>query len=156
MFDLTPKNLVKIFMFSMAMLMLGPHSQTMAAVGQISNQQLQRLLQQSADGKAKAPVLIDIRRPEEWRQTGVIAGSHLLTFFDRKGNYNINEWMQAFSKIVKDKETEFILICRSGNRTGIVSKFLDKNLQYKKVNHLSRGIKHWIKEGYPVVAPNIK
>ncbi|MFK5984355.1 MAG: rhodanese-like domain-containing protein [Pseudomonadota bacterium] len=120
-------------------------STVFAAVGQITDQQLKQMMQ---DGVS----LIDIRRAEEWKQTGVVKGSHLLTFFDKKGNYNIDKWLSDFSKIVKKGEP-FILICRTGNRTGMVSKFLDYKLGYKNVNHLSRGIKSWIKASNKVVKP---
>ena len=113
-----------------------------AEVGQISNQQLTAMMQQGVK-------LIDIRRAEEWRQTGVVKGSHLLTFFDKNGRYDIGKWINAFNRIVK-KDEPFVLICRSGNRTGMVSKLLHYRLNYRNVNHLSRGIKNWIKEGYPV------
>ncbi|MCP3849224.1 MAG: rhodanese-like domain-containing protein, partial [Gammaproteobacteria bacterium] len=53
---------------------------------------------------------------------------------------------------IAGKNDPFILICRSGNRTGQVSNFLDKKLGYTKVNHLQRGIKVWIKSGDKVVS----
>ena len=115
-----------------------------AEVGQLSNDGLKNI--------AHKAVLIDIRRPEEWRQTGIIKGSHLLTFFDKRGNYNVQLWMEQFHKIVK-KDQPVILICRTGNRTGMVSRFLDQKLGYKNINHLSRGITQWIKYGNPVVKP---
>ena len=43
--------------------------------------------------------IIDIRRPDEWRSTGVISGSYLLTFFDAKGNYNLNQWLAELNDI---------------------------------------------------------
>jgi len=41
----------------------------------LNNEQLKTLLEQGVP-------MYDIRRPEEWRQTGVVAGSRLLTFVD--------------------------------------------------------------------------
>ena len=116
-----------------------------AEVGQTSNMQLQQLMQQGVK-------LIDIRRPEEWKQTGVVKGSHLLTFFDKKGNYNVKKWLNDFDRIVA-RDEPFVLICRTGNRTGLVSRFLDKKLKYKGVNHLAKGITDWIKKGNKVVKP---
>jgi rhodanese-related sulfurtransferase len=116
-----------------------------ADVGQTSNLQLKEMMLQGVE-------LIDIRRAEEWKQTGVVRGSHLLTFFDKKGNYDVKKWLASLDKIV-DKNKPFILICRTGNRTGMVSNFLDKKLHYKQVNHLSKGITNWIKSGYAVVKP---
>lgn len=121
-------------------------SYVFADVGQTSNLQLKEMMQQGVE-------LIDIRRPEEWKQTGVVKGSHLLTFFDKKGNYDIEKWLNSFNKVVS-KNKPFVLICRTGNRTGMLSNFLDRKLHYKQVNHLSKGISNWIKSGNKVVNPN--
>ena len=86
--------------------------------------------------------MVDIRRAEEWRQTGVIEGSHLLTFFDKKGNYNLNKWMDELSKIV-DKNDKVVLICRSGNRTAMLGNFMDQKLSFPQVYHLKNGLKRW-------------
>ena len=45
--------------------------------------------------------VIDVRRPEEWSKTGVIEGSHLLTFFDAKGRYDLGQWMPALAAIAE-------------------------------------------------------
>lgn len=115
-----------------------------AEVGQLSNEQLKQLMDENVP-------IIDIRRADEWQSTGVIKGSHLLTFFDARGNYNMDKWLAELDKIAK-KDEKFILICRSGNRTGQVSNFLDKKLGYQQVSHLQRGIKNWIKSGDKVVS----
>jgi len=114
-----------------------------AEVGQLTNSQLKQLL-------AEGVPIIDIRRAEEWRSTGVVEGSHLMTFFDARGRYNMDKWLAELDKVAK-KDEKFILICRSGNRTGQVSNFLDKKLGYKQVYHLQRGINNWIKAGDKIV-----
>ncbi len=91
--------------------------------------------------------VIDIRTPEEWKETGIIKGSHPITFFDKNGNYNLNTWLDKLSKIA-GPDDPFILICRSGNRTGKVSHFLDLKLNYSKVHHVTYGINSWITEGH--------
>lgn len=67
-------------------------------------------------------------------------------FFDEKGKYDVQSWLNEFSKYVKDKNQPFVLICRSGNRTSLVGEFLSKQMGYKNVFHLEHGIKSWIKE----------
>ena len=119
-------------------------SSVSAEVGQLTNSQLKQLL-------AEGVPIIDIRRAEEWRSTGVVEDSHLLTFFDARGRYNMEKWLAELDKIT-NKDEKFILICRSGNRTGQVSNFLDKKLGYQQVYHLQRGIKNWIKAGDKVVS----
>ena len=45
-----------------------------------------------------------------------------------------------------DKNQPFILVCRSGNRTSQVGRYLANTVKYKNVFHLEHGIKSWIKE----------
>jgi rhodanese-related sulfurtransferase len=92
--------------------------------------------------------IIDIRRPEEWQQTGVVKGSHLITFFDKRGRVNPG-FMSELEKIVKPDQ-EVILICRTGNRTGVLSKFLSERAGYSGVSNVTSGITAWIKDGNPV------
>lgn len=100
----------------------------------------------------KGTVLIDIRRDNEWKQYGTIKGSHKITFFDDKGQYDVNKWMEQFIKIVKNKEQKFILICAHANRTKIVGAFLSTQLSYQNVLELDGGIKYgWIDKGFKTV-----
>ena len=46
--------------------------------------------------------LIDIRTKEEWLSTGEIKNSHLITFFDEYGNYNVEEWEETESRLAPD------------------------------------------------------
>lgn len=115
-----------------------------AEVGNLSNEQMKQLMAENV------PV-IDIRRPDEWQSTGIVDGSQLMTFFDARGNFNMDKWLAALDKIA-GKNDKFILICRSGNRTGQVANFLDKKLGYTQVYHLQRGIKNWIKAGDKIVS----
>lgn len=115
-----------------------------AEVGQLTNAQMKQLLAENVP-------IIDIRRADEWRSTGVVDGSRLLTFFDARGRYDMKKWLAELDKIAS-KNDRFILICRSGNRTGQISGYLDKKLGYTQVYHLQRGIKNWIKAGDKVVS----
>ncbi len=116
-----------------------------AAVSNIDNAGLEKLISQGV------PV-IDIRRPEEWQQTGVIKGSHLITFFDKRGNYNVQAWLQKLAPIA-GKDDPFVLICRTGHRSSVVSRFLDEKVGYTKVYNVQKGITDWIARGKPVVKP---
>lgn len=89
--------------------------------------------------------IIDIRTKPEWKETGIIKDSIPLTFFDEKGRYDAQHFLDMLSGYVK-KNQEFAIICRSGNRTAVVSKFLD-NMGYKVVN-LQGGIKYLLSQGY--------
>ena len=90
--------------------------------------------------------IIDIRTKGEWVDTGVVKDSYLLTFFDERGNYDVEGFLAKLDKIV-DKDEEFALICRTGNRTGMVSNLLGVKLDYK-VTNLQGGLTKLLKEGF--------
>jgi rhodanese-related sulfurtransferase len=69
-----------------------------------------------ADGKA---VLIDVREPAEWAESGVAAPAVLLPKSDFDGDQK--QWKE-FLGTVGDKQ--LILYCRSGNRSGKVAAAL--------------------------------
>ena len=95
--------------------------------------------------------IIDIRRADEFKQYGTIKGSHKLTFFDSKGAYDIQKWMAKFTKIVKTKDTPFVLVCAHANRTKAVGRFLNEN-GYTNVQELDGGINYgWIDKGKKTV-----
>ncbi len=95
-------------------------------------------------------VVIDIRTPSEWKETGVVPKSHKLMFFDDRGRYDLDKWMSQFQQIVKDKNQPFILVCRSASRTKVVGNFLSKQAGYTKVKDLAGGITKWIRSGKKV------
>ncbi len=97
--------------------------------------------------QSEGAVLVDIRTPGEWRQTGVVPGSKLLTFFDEYGNYDVERFMEEFQKLVPTKETPFVLICRTGSRTATVGNFLANQMGYTNAHHLSGGVYAWSAEG---------
>ena len=108
----------------------------------VSNEQLKALLE-------KGVTLVDIRRSEEWRQTGIIEGSHKITLFDGRGR--IAPDFQRKFEAVTDPDKPVALICRTGNRTRVASRLLSRQLGYKHIYNVERGITDWIRKGYPVV-----
>ena len=112
---------------------------------EIGNIELKSLLQK------KIP-LIDIRRKDEWKSTGIVENSILMTFFDKNGKANTNEWLKELNKIA-NKNDPVILICRTGRRTGIISKFLSEKVGYRLIYDVTDGITDWIKKGNTVVNP---
>lgn len=120
-------------------------SQVFAEVKDIDNQEIISLMQTGV-------TVIDIRRASEWQDTGVIKQSNLLTFFDKQGNHNADKWLSELKKIVK-KGDPVIIICRSGKRSGIVSKFLDEQADFTNVYNASGGILSWINSKNKTVDP---
>jgi rhodanese-related sulfurtransferase len=92
--------------------------------------------------------IIDIRTEMEWRQTGIVPGSHTITFFDDFGNYDVDKFLEEYHKIA-DKETLVGLICRTGSRTRMVTNFLRQN-GYNAVN-LDGGVFYLGSIGYDLV-----
>ena len=109
----------------------------------IQNAELARLV-------AAGVRLIDIRTEAEWKETGIVPGSELLTFFDDKGRADPPTWLARVRGMAKRGEP-IVLICRSGNRTKLVSKFLSEQAGYSKVYNVKDGIRAWIGERRPVV-----
>ena len=96
---------------------------------------------------AGVPV-IDIRRPDEWTSTGVIDGSHLITFFDQQGQANPG-FFEEMSKLAGPND-EVIFLCRSGNRSGVLSEYLAEKAGYTRVYNVAGGMLDWIGAGNPV------
>ena len=121
-------------------------TQAFAEVKEVNNQEIMSLMQSGVP-------IIDIRRAEEWSDTGVIKQSNLLTFFDKHGNHNIDKWLPELKKIVKEGDP-VIIICRSGKRSGIVSKFLDEQADFTSVYNASGGMLSWINSNNKTIKPN--
>ncbi len=109
----------------------------------VDNAELDTLLKQGV-------TLIDIRRPEEWRETGVVRGSHLITLFDDRGRLK-ESFFQKLGDVVKDKTQPVALICRTGNRTQAGAQLLAEKLGFTQVYNVRNGITGWLAEGRPVV-----
>lgn len=97
-------------------------------------------------------VVIDVRTPKEWRQTGIVEGSLPIMFFDEKRQPHTQEWMRQASAHISP-EQEFILICRSGNRSKIIANYLSRQHGYKRVYNVKDGIKQWLRRGHKTIAP---
>lgn len=97
---------------------------------------------------AQGVPLYDVRRAEEWSQTGVVEGSRKLTFVDAGGRMNPELLPRLATEVGKNDPV--ILICRTGNRTGTLAREL-AGMGYTRIYNVSDGITRWISEGNPVV-----
>lgn len=97
----------------------------------LDNEQLTTMLEQNVP-------IFDIRRPDEWQQTGVIKDSQLLTFVDASGRVKA-DFLPRFTQSV-GKDDTVILICRTGNRTSTLARYLVEKLGYTKVFNVRNGI----------------
>ncbi len=94
----------------------------------------------------KGTVIIDIRTPQEWIETGTIKKAKRIMFFNQQRQPVVAQFMAEFEKVVTSKDQPFVLVCRSGSRTKAVTNFLDKKLGYSHGAHLAKGMKQWIAE----------
>jgi rhodanese-related sulfurtransferase len=97
--------------------------------------------------------LIDIRTPPEWRQTGVARGAGLLNMQHPQGGQG---FMNDLLKLVGgDKNAPIGLICRTGNRTTQVQKFLEAQ-GFTHIYNVKEGMAGsgagpgWLRRGLPV------
>ena len=116
-----------------------------AEVVNIDNAELARL---SASG---VPV-VDVRTEGEWKESGVLAGSKLITFFDEAGRSNPPQWLEKLKSVTKP-EQPVIVVCRSGRRSLAVAQYLSDQAGYKTVYNVSKGMSSWLGEGRSVVPP---
>ncbi len=116
-----------------------------ADIVDVNNKQIKELL------KNNIPI-VDIRRSSEWDQTGVVPKSILLTFFDKEGNYNYDEW---YAKLLLeiDEGKPIILICRTGRRTSIIAKMMEIKNFDNVIYNAKSGITSWISEKLITVKP---
>ena len=98
-------------------------------------------------------IVIDVRTPGEWKQTGIVEGSHPIMFFNEKRQPLIEQWLQETAELIHP-EQELILICRSGNRSGQIANYLSKQHKFVRVYNVQGGIKDWIAQGNKTVQPN--
>ena len=91
-------------------------------------------------------IIIDIRREEEWQETGIIPGAEMVTAFDASGRVH-PEFLDSFRSVVPGPDTPVMLYCRTGNRTTSLGNALIEQLGFSNVTHLSDGITGWLAEG---------
>jgi len=90
-------------------------------------------------------LLVDIRRPEEWKQTGVVEGALLVTYTSP----------EAFLKAVTPRLApgqQLALICRSGNRTSRATRQIAGMVEVPVVD-VQGGMLRVLREGYRPIAP---
>ena len=116
----------------------------LAEIHNIDNAELLRL-------QEKGVPVVDIRTPEEWRDTGVIKGARLMTY-SFSGGFDKAAWLKQVQQVAKLGEP-VILVCRSGRRSAAVADYLESQPTKRKIYNASGGMNDWKSSGRPVVAP---
>lgn len=105
-----------------------------------------------AHAKARAGdiVLVDIRTPEEWKETGVPASAHAITMHQDPRVFT----SQLLAAMDGDPARRLALICRTGNRSNAMQAALQK-AGFKDVVDVAEGMaggrhgKGWLKTQLP-------
>lgn len=115
-----------------------------SAAPNISPEQAHRL------AAGKQAILVDIRRPDEWADTGV--GQHAVRI-----DMEDPQFLAKLDAVMgNDRTRPVALICRAANRTRVVQKALIQR-GYTQVLNVEGGMsgndadKGWIARGLPVV-----
>ena len=106
---------------------------------------------------AGSVIIIDVRSPREWRQTGVPSGARTVTIHNRNG---IKTFIAQMAKAVGgDKSKPIALICAAGARSARALKILTA-AGFTKIQNVSEGMlgrpdagPGWLKRGLPVTQP---
>lgn len=85
-------------------------------------------------------VVLDVRTPGEY-QRGHLESAIMVDF----SASDFSEKMTAL-----DKDKTYLMHCRSGNRSGQALSVM-KELGFKKIYHMNRGMIEWNERGLPVV-----
>ena len=136
-----PIHVRLLLVFTVVVLLSGVSACSEPPYTNVDNTRLQMMLEQDVP-------IYDVRRPEEWRQTGVVEGSELLTFVDANGRLK-PDFLSRFTTAI-DKHDPVILICRTGNRTATLARYLVEDLGYTQVFNVRNGITRWIRDDRPV------
>lgn len=109
----------------------------------------------AAEAHAKAMkgeiTLVDVRTPDEWKQTGVPASAHTITMH-QEGQKLLKELDAVLGG---DRTKPLAIICRTGNRTGSLAGPLQK-AGYTNVIDVSEGMaggrngQGWARAGLPI------
>ena len=95
--------------------------------------------------QAGGALIVDIRAPEEWAETGVIEGAKLVTFTDA------DSFLAAVGGDLADGR-DLVLICHSGRRSGLAAEALVGRVPNRIIS-AQGGMAAVIGAGYQTVAP---
>ncbi|PTE13422.1 rhodanese-like domain-containing protein [Pseudogemmobacter blasticus] len=95
--------------------------------------------------QASGALVVDIRTPEEWAETGVIDGAKLVTFTDA------DSFLAAIGPEIADGR-DLVLVCRSGRRSGIAAEALAEVIPNRVISQQG-GMVGLVAGGYSPVPP---
>ena len=108
-----------------------------------------------AQAQAGQLTLVDIRRPDEWKQTGVAQGALEVNMAHPQGESGFVKQLEA--ELGGDRNAPIALICRTGNRTTHMQKVLQE-AGFTRVFNIREGMvgsdagPGWRERGLPIEA----
>ena len=104
-------------------------------------------------------IVVDIRTEKEWKETGIIPNSILVSMHNNNYEENSNFIEQITNILDKHSKENIVFICASGARSEIVTNYFFKE-GYQNVSHIPEGIigknkDGWLFLGYPIKALNL-
>ena len=110
-----------------------------AEVIDIDNSELKNLIEKDIN-------IIDVRSQNEWKSTGIIKGSILMSLLDKKNKFIFENWYEDFNKKTSKNES-VIFVCALGVRSKYISNLINKKKPDLKIYNLKKGINDWIRSG---------
>ena len=110
-----------------------------AEVININNRELNNLIE-------KKIKIIDVRTQNEWKSTGIIKDSFLVSLLNKNKKFIFEDWYAMFENKFGKNES-IVFICASGVRSNYISHLIQKKNPYLKIYNLEKGINHWIRSG---------
>jgi len=104
----------------------------------ISTQTAYKMIQSNQDNPNF--VIIDVRTPDEFN-AGHIAKASMV-------DYESQDFSAKISEL--DRNKKYLVYCRTARRSGLAVKVM-KDLGFRKVYDMAKGINQWKAEGLPVV-----
>ena len=113
-----------------------------AEVININNKELSNLIE-------KEIKIIDVRTQNEWKSTGIIKGSFLVSLLNKNKKFIFEDWFAMFENNF-GRNKSIIFICASGVRSIYISNLVKKKKPDLKIYNHKRGINYWIRSGYKI------
>ena len=93
--------------------------------------------------------IIDVRTPNEWKSTGIIKGSFLISLLNKDKKFIFKDWYEMFNNKFGSNQS-IIFICASGVRSNYISHLVKKKKPDLVIYNLKKGINNWIRSGYKI------
>ena len=110
-----------------------------AEVIDIDNRELSNLIE-------KEIKIVDVRTQNEWKATGIIKGSELISLLDKHNKFIFENWYRDFNKKIS-KNKSVIFVCAAGVRSKYIANLINKKKPDLKIYNLKKGINDWIRSG---------